>query len=244
MSLGGCIRGSSRLIEAAKDYKYLLNRGYPATSSLNLVVARYQMSRRERSLLLRCVHRDEYSEKILRSIVTKNNLSGSNLLIDLLNVSTTLIAFLEGECLYKCDDGLIRDLGGSRYWKGKKERALEAINMIKEHLATAKPAKIYLVLDRLAPMSSYILKQAMEIFRSSNFDVEGILSERADREIIELSKNLRDITCIVATSDSLILEKADHIYDLAGEIISSANPEKIDKSIYLELYLSQPHVIK
>jgi hypothetical protein len=231
----GCIESSSRIVEAARDYKYLLNRGYPASSSLNIVVTRYRMSRVERSLLLRCVHRDEYVAKVLRSVVSRDTISGSNLLIDLLNVSTTLIAFLEGECLYKCDDGIIRDLGGSRYWRGRRERALEAIDLIRDHLIAVKPVKIYLVLDRLAPMSSEILKNAEKIFRESGFNVEGILADRADKKIIELSRGLEDLIGVVATSDSLILEKADQIYDLAGEIITSIDPGRVDGSIYAEL---------
>jgi hypothetical protein len=231
----GCIESSSRIVEAARDYKYLLNRGYPASSSLNIVVTRYRMSRVERSLLLRCVHRDEYVAKVLRSVVSRDTISGSNLLIDLLNVSTTLIAFLEGECLYKCDDGIIRDLGGSRYWRGRRERALEAIDLIRDHLIAVKPVKIYLVLDRLAPMSCEILKNAEKIFRESGFNVEGILADRADKKIIELSRGLEDLIGVVATSDSLILEKADQIYDLAGEIITSIDPCRVDGSIYAEL---------
>jgi hypothetical protein len=231
----GCIESSSRIVEAARDYKYLLNRGYPASSSLNIVVTRYRMSRVERSLLLRCVHRDEYVAKVLRSVVSRDTISGSNLLIDLLNVSTTLIAFLEGECLYKCDDGIIRDLGGSRYWRGRRERALEAIDLIRDHLIAVKPVKIYLVLDRLAPMSGEILKNAEKIFRESGFNVEGILADRADKKIIELSRGLEDLIGVVATSDSLILEKADQIYDLAGEIITSIDPGRVDGSIYAEL---------
>jgi hypothetical protein len=230
-----CIESSSRIVEAARDYKYLLNRGYPASSSLNIVVTRYRMSRVERSLLLRCVHRDEYVAKVLRSVVSRDTISGSNLLIDLLNVSTTLIAFLEGECLYKCDDGIIRDLGGSRYWRGRRERALEAIDLIRDHLIAVKPVKIYLVLDRLAPMSGEILKNAEKIFRESGFNVEGILADKADKKIIELSRGLEDLIGVVATSDSLILEKADQIYDLAGEIITSIDPGRVDGSIYAEL---------
>jgi hypothetical protein len=231
----GCIESSSRIVEAARDYKYLLNRGYPASSSLNIVVTRYRMSRVERSLLLRCVHRDEYVAKVLRSVVSRDTISGSNLLIDLLNVSTTLIAFLEGECLYKCDDGIIRDLGGSRYWRGRRERALEAIDLIRDHLIAVKPVKIYLVLDRLAPMSGEILKNAEKIFRESGFNLEGILADKADKKIIELSRGLEDLIGVVATSDSLILEKADQIYDLAGEIITSIDPGRVDGSIYAEL---------
>jgi len=231
----GCIESNFRTVEAAKDYKYLLNRGYPASSSLNIVVTRYRMSRVERSLLLRCVHRDEYVAKVLRSAVSREAISGSNLLIDLLNVSTTLIAFLEGECLYKCDDGIIRDLGGSRYWRGRRERALETINLMRDHLIAVKPVNIYLVLDRLAPMSGEILKNAEKIFRESGFNVEGILADRADKKIIELSRGLEDLIGVVATSDSLILEKADQIYDLAGEIITSIDPGRVDRSIYAEL---------
>jgi len=235
MPLRSCMEDRERILEAARDYKYLLNRGYPSASSLDIVVARYQVTRRVRSLLLRCVHRDDYSVRILRSRVSRDWIAGSSLILDMLNVSTTLIALLEGECLYRCDDGIVRDLGGSRYWRGKRGRVTEAIDLILSHLRSPGPRRVYIVLDRLAPMSGSILRQALEAFRGAGLDAEGVLAERADREIIGIHRREGQGSSAVATSDSLILESAERVYDLAGEVAASLNPGLIDDSIYASL---------
>jgi hypothetical protein len=51
-------RGALRreVVEAARDYRFLLDRGYPRKPSLDLVAARYMLDRKEKMLLYRCVH--------------------------------------------------------------------------------------------------------------------------------------------------------------------------------------------
>lgn len=233
MSYGECSRLDHRVLDAVKDYKYLLDRGYPRKPALDLVVSRYLLNRGERSLLLRCVHDSEYSLKILRSSVPDSGVSGAFLIIDLLNVCTTIIAFLEGRCLYLCDDGFVRDLGGSRYWGGREERAVEALELIASYLAIPKPRKIYLVIDREAPMSLSILANAEDIMRSRlSAEIVGIADSRADRRIIDLERSLVGEGSVISTSDSVILEKAGHVYDLAGRIVVSRDRSRINRSIF------------
>lgn len=233
MLSGECRERDSRILEAAIDYKYLLDRGYPAKSSLDLVVSRYSMSRVERSLILRCVHRSTYSQRVSSIIANDQMVRGRDLIVDLLNVSTTLIAYLEGECLYLCDDGFVRDVGGSRYWKGRRSRAGEAIEMICEHISSIKPRAVYVVIDRQASMSSDILNQAVRMLRDKvGVESMGTLADRADREIIELHRKKLAGSSVVSTSDSLVLENVYMAYDLAGRIIMAREPSRIDSSIY------------
>lgn len=233
MLSGECRGRDSRILEAAIDYKYLLDRGYPAKSSLDLIVSRYSMNRVERSLILRCVHRSTYSLRVSSIIANDQMIRGRDLIVDLLNVSTTLIAYLEGECLYLCDDGFVRDVGGSRYWRGRRSRVVEAIEMIRGYISSIKPRSVYIVIDRKAPMSSDILNQAMRILRNEvGVEVMGTLADRADKEIIELHRKRLSGSSVISTSDSLVLENAHIAYDLAGRIIMTRDPSRIDSSIY------------
>ena len=233
MLLEKCSNLDQKVLEAARDYRYLLDRGYPRKPSLDLVVSRYLLSRAERSLLLRCVHDSAYSLKILRSSISNNEIRGIPLIIDLLNVCTTIIAFLEGECLYLCDDGFVRDLGGSRYWRGRKRRVAEAIELIMDHLMLLKPRKIYLVIDRKAPMSLSILAHAEDMMRSTlSVEVSGVVDNKADRRIIDLERSVIGEGGVVATSDAVILERVDRAYDLAGKIAINRDQLRVNRSIY------------
>lgn len=233
MLSGSCSSLDQRILEAARDYRYLLDRGYPRKPSLDLVVSRYLLSKNERSLLLRCVHDSLYSSKILKITVSNNMVSGSPLIIDLLNVCTTLIAFLEGECLYLCDDGFVRDLGGSRYWRGRKEKAVEALRLISEHIMVIKPRSVYLVIDRTAPMSISILTQAEDLMKSTlTGEVVGVADSRADRKIIDLGRSTAGEGGVVSTSDAVILEGVSRAYDLAGRIVAEKDQSRINRSIY------------
>ena len=50
------IKIRSELVEAAKDYKYLIDRGYPTKESLDLVVKRYFLSNIERMIPVSYTH--------------------------------------------------------------------------------------------------------------------------------------------------------------------------------------------
>ncbi len=233
MLLERCSSLDHRIFEAARDYRYLLDRGYPKKTSLDLVVSRYILNRTERSLLLRCVHDSMYASKISRIAVTDSEVTGSPLIVDLLNVCTTIIAFLEGECLYLCDDGFVRDLGGSRYWRGKKEKATEALRLVADHIALISPKNVYLVIDRRAPMSLNILAQAEDLVKSVfPREVIGISESRADRRIIDLQRSMVGEGGVVSTSDALILGEISRAYDLAGRIVIEENRHKINRSLY------------
>lgn len=233
MLLERCSNLDHKILEAARDYRYLLDRGYARKPSLDLVVSRYLLNRTERSLLLRCVHDSKYSSKISRIAITNSEVAGSPLIVDLLNVCTTLIAFLEGECLYLCDDGFVRDLGGSRYWRGKREKAIETLRLVAEHIALISPKSVYLVIDRRAPMSLNILTQAEDLVRKLfPGEVIGIAESRADRRIIDLQRSMAGEGSVVSTSDALILGEASRAYDLAGRIVFRAGQNFINRSLY------------
>ena len=94
--------------EAYIDYKYLLNRNYSRKLALDIVTARYNLSKLERLLLYRCVHSNSEIENINSKISNQKEI-----IIDGYNIALTLISAMNGEEIYLCDDGFIRDLGYS-----------------------------------------------------------------------------------------------------------------------------------
>lgn len=231
----GCEGLEDRILQAALDYRYLLDRGYPPKPSLDLVTSRYSLKASERSLILRCVHESTSSERILRALVRGEELRGWVVVLDLLNVGTTLISLLEGECLYLCDDGVVRDVGGSRYWRGRDHRISEAVQLAAKRLSALEVSEAILVMDRGVSRSKAILASAVEIVGSAGIGVRGILAQKADRELVKVAREAGRSSgspVAVSSSDVLVVRECERIYDLAGDVALSRCPGSVDPSIY------------
>ncbi|MFN3268109.1 MAG: DUF434 domain-containing protein, partial [Zestosphaera sp.] len=120
------------VVEASRDYKYLLSRGYKQKVVLDLVTSRYGLSSIERTLLLRCVHSSRDVEAIRSKRV--DDVKQYPLIIDGYNVLLTLHTVIEDMEVFLCDDGFVRDLRKS-YRKGIDLRILEdTVDLLKKEL--------------------------------------------------------------------------------------------------------------
>ncbi|QKQ99267.1 DUF434 domain-containing protein [Metallosphaera tengchongensis] len=183
------------LREAAIDYRYLLDRGYSGKPSLDIVVSRYGLSREERLFLLRCVH----SKKDVESIGNKFGLE-EPLIVDGYNIGLTLLNALEGDPIYLCDDGFVRDLS-----LGKRKndvRILTILNLLAEYLISFR-LDYWIVLDSQISRSGEIGSR----LRENNINVKVV--NKADKEIITFSGT-------AASNDFVILTKAKKVFDVMG----------------------------
>ncbi len=204
------------LIEAAKDYRYLLDRGYPQKASLNIVSSKYLLSLRERLIIYRCIHSSNYVRSVLsrRGVPQERDL----VVIDGYNVLTTVYSALHGEELYLCDDGFIRDLMGI---KQKASIVVDrdfidiASRILVNHLAGRR---LSIVLDAGVSHSGLLA----QLLRERIYGAEVIAVQRADKELL-----LRSSNGWVASSDALILSGAPRVFDLGGEIARESSPKKI-----------------
>lgn len=208
-----------KVIEAAKDYKYLLNRGYNADVSLNLVSNRYALSKYEKLLLYRCVHDDTTIEMIKLKTVPPSFIKNKEIILDGFNVLLTIVSMLENDYLFVCDDGFVRDLRSlrSRRLLVSNELLKSALGMIKEYVSMLKPSRAIFVLDKQVSWSATLSKVVTNL---TGFTT--ILSDRADKEVIVQSSR-----CIVSSSDIVILLKAPYVFDVAGEIVKLRNYGKV-----------------
>jgi len=194
--------------EACATYKYLLEKGYPEKATLKLVGDRHRLSRVERNCIFRGVMRATVAENRAKKIVTEADVVEQPIAIDWYNVLITVESYLKGVPLFLAEDGVIRDASathGSYRHTAVTDRALEEIMAV---IAMLGPARIDAYLDAPIAFSGLMAERVRERLRDIACPSEVSLAHSADYPL----KNARGI---VATSDSVILEKAPRVLDLA-----------------------------
>jgi len=197
--------------KAAKDFRYLLNRGYPRRAALELVGNRYQLTYDERHLLHRGVFSNEDAGSRREKLVPIKALRGRDLAIDGHNVLITVEAALSGRPLILADDGFIRDISGLSGNFRKSGQTEQAILLILNVLKKAKPHHILFLFD--APISkSGVLAREVR----ARMEREGLSGDARAEPVPE--KTLIGFPGIVATSDTAIIDQSNELIDLAGHI--------------------------
>ena len=193
------------LREAAQDLLYLMDRGYRKEYAIRFVSDHYKLQRWERNALSRVIHPTKYSAETKAKLLQHHDIEGKPISIDGYNVLNTVMAGERGLPLFESTDGIIRDISEVHAsFKLTDETLKTALEIIKETLQL-KPRKIRIYLDAQISKSGILAKK----LREQGADV--ILTKHADKTI------LAD-TNITATSDSILIEQKQKIFDLAGHI--------------------------
>jgi hypothetical protein len=206
------------LRDAAADLTWLLNRGYAPDSALKLVGDRYALVARQRTAVARCVCDDARAERRRRHEVPAAALAGRPVWIDGYNALTTVEAALAGGIILAARDGTFRDMASMHGSYRKVQETRTALELLGGVLAGAGVTEAVWLLDR--PVSnSGRLKQLMEL----------LAAEHGWTWRIELAANpdavLADSAEIVATADSVILDRCAAWFNLARETISAKASE-------------------
>ena len=200
------------LQKAAKDFRYLLNRGYPRKTSLELVGNRYGLTFDERHLLHRGVFSDSDSQSRRRKIIPIEAIKNKDLAVDGHNVLITVEAGLSGRPLILADDGFVRDISGLSGSFKKTEVTEKAILLIVTFLKKWRPRHTLFLFD--APISkSGMLAQELR----SLLQKEGLPGDALAMKVPE--KTLIGFQGVIATSDTGIIDRSEKVLDLAGDII-------------------------
>ncbi|WP_088858308.1 DUF434 domain-containing protein [Thermococcus profundus] len=194
------------LLDAYRDLKYLLNRGYPKKSALKFVGDHYRLPLRGRYLLARCVFPDAWIDEVRRKLLKPEELAGKPLAIDGFNVLITLESLRDGEAIL-CEDGLVRDLK----YQGKyrlNERTSEVIEMTVEALFRLKVSEAIFLYGKNIPKSGEIRKTTEEILQRFGVSGEVRLARNPDFELKSFEN--------VATADTAIIDAVKGVFDLAA----------------------------
>ncbi len=200
------------LQKAAEDFRYLLNRGYPRKTALELVGNRYGLTSDERHLLHRGIFSDADSKSRRKRKIPIERIRNKDLSIDGYNVIITIEAGLSGRPLILGDDGFIRDISGLSGNFKKTERTEEALQLILDIVKRVKPRKTLFLFDSPISMSGELAQEVRDLLKKEN-----LLGDARAVKVPE--KILIGFPGVIATSDTAIIDQSKEVVDLAGDII-------------------------
>ena len=205
------------LRDAARDLCWLLNRGYPADSSLKLVGDRYGLAARQRTAVARSSCSDAQRTRRRLHEATAERVAGRALWLDGYNVLTTVEAALAGGVLLLARDGTYRDMASMHgsYRKVNETRpALELVGRVTEDLAVAE---CVWYLDRPVSNSGRLKKILDQIASGLKIPWRVELVPNPDAILIQSRE-------IVATADSAILDRCQAWFNLARRVVEEHVP--------------------
>ena len=99
----------AKILSAANDARWLMNRGYSAESAITFTSNHYLLTSRQRMAIFRSILNDEDKTTRLKKEILK---PGTEVLIDGLNIIITLETALSHSLVLRGDDGVLRDVAG------------------------------------------------------------------------------------------------------------------------------------
>jgi hypothetical protein len=200
------------LHEAAEDFRFLLNRGYPRKAVLEIVGNRYRLCSDERHLLHRGVFSDADAKSRRNKIVPLDRMPNQNLAIDGYNVIITIEAGLSGRPVILGDDGFIRDISGLSGRFRKTAKTEEALSLIFKVLKKFTPLHSLFLFDAPISRSGLLAEEVRNRMKK-----EGL---PGDAEAVKVPEELLNgFPGLVATSDTAIIDSCAKAVDLAGHIL-------------------------
>lgn len=209
------MREFEALSPAIRDYRLLLDRGYPVKATLKLVGDRYRLAREARTILFRGIADGRKSGLIQERIITALPEEPS-LAVDVYNVLYTLVNYRKGRPLFIATDGLLRDAGGLHGRIPDGGALDEALRLLTAALAALKPSRLALYLDAPVSGSGDLASQLRRLCRGAG--IAGNLTVEALPSADPAVRSWAGTACITADS-AIALKAASPTFDLARRIL-------------------------
>jgi len=209
---------------AVGECSWLLTRGYAEPSALKLVGDHHNLTSRQRMAVRRAACPDAALVERGRKRIGPDGLAGRALAIDGYNVLITIEAALSGGLVFIGRDGCYRDLASVHGTYRKVEETIPAVELIFACVTELAPAQVTLLLDRPVANSGRLrgLIEERVTAAGTEGDAPVVWSiELADRPDAVLS----EFHGVVASSDSIILDRCHAWIDLAAHIIDDRLPK-------------------
>ncbi|MBC7113083.1 MAG: DUF434 domain-containing protein [Candidatus Methanomethyliales bacterium] len=197
--------------DAIQDLRYLLNRGYPRSSAVKFVGDRYLLDKTQRLLLYRGVFPDDIANMHRSKLVGPERVLGSRLSVDGFNVLWTVLSAMRGDPVYICDDGLIRDLSGI-HGSVEGRQISEPLEIIVSTVSSLRPREVFFFFDKSISRSGEIAGEVRRLISHYQLIGNAATVPSPDHAVLTSGE-------IIATSDSVVADKAPSLFDLAGYII-------------------------
>ena len=207
------MNSENNLHDASCDLRFLLNRGYRRKGALDFVGNRYLLDADERNFLQRTVFSNKKSQLRRSKIIPISRIKNKTLLIDGYNVLITTESICSGddESVVICDDGVLRDVNAV-FGKYKcKKTTKKALNSIIALIKIYKPQNVRFFYDSPVSFSGELAKITQQIMEAHEVPGSAETLPNVDYELVKLSQNLEGV---VASSDSVIMDKIYQMVDI------------------------------
>lgn len=201
-----------RLQAAVGDYSWLLSRGYAEPSAIKIVGDRYALDKRQRMAVVRTSCTDAAREVRQSKQLGPDEIAGQPLWIDGFNLLTTIEVALSGGVVLASRDGCYRDIAGVHGTYRKVEETHPAIELAGDCLVRLGPAGIVWFLDSPVGNSGRLNLILLEIAAHRGWNWSVNVVPNPDASLIATD-------AVVATADSIILDRCRHWFNLAGQVI-------------------------
>lgn len=217
MTLQGDSQESGKLRKAAADLRYLLNyltsKGYQKRSVVRLVGDRYLLDKSQRHLLYRSICSEEEARARKAKLVSLPQVQGSRLAIDGYNVLITIESAIAGKTIILSDDGLVRDIAGVFGRYKTTPTTYQALELIFEALKEGQPETALFFLDSPISMSGELAASIRRMLKEKGLAGDARAVDGPGKELLEYGQ-------VIASSDSILIDRAEKVFDLAGYVIS------------------------
>ena len=205
------------LRRASGETWWLLDRGYAIRSTLALVGDRHALTQRQRLAIARSACAATDRDRRVAHHRPIRELQGAEVWIDGYNLLISLESALSGGVILFGRDGCYRDLASLHGTYRMVSETERAIGIIGESLATFGCWRCRWLLDRPVSNSGRLRELLLEIARARGWNWQVDLEFSPDTVLAKCS-------AIVATSDSIVLDRCAAWANLAREIIAGSIP--------------------
>jgi hypothetical protein len=204
-----------RMRAPAEEIVWLLGRGYPLATAIDVVGNHHQLEARQRLALGRMLCSPEQRQKRQARALERTAARGRTLLIDGFNLIITIEVALSGGLILDCADGTVRDLAGLRGTYHPVTETDGALDLIGHELASIAPAR-RVFLD--APVSNSGRLRARILDRAQHWPFP------LDAEVVPNPDAILARADNAVTSDSTILDRCGSWLNLARFIVDRHIP--------------------
>ncbi len=179
---------------------------------------RFALIDRQRLCLQRCACSDQALAGRKSREVGRAGIEGAVLWVDGLNVVTTVEAALAGGVILGGRDGCFRDMAGMHGHYKRVTETLPAIRLAGQTLAGLRPSEVVWLLDKPVSNSGRLAGWIRETAAEHGWNWRVELVPNPDPVLAASTE-------IVATADSVILDRCARWFNLARAIVTEQVPQ-------------------
>lgn len=206
------------LQDATRDLSWLRTRGYADPSAIKLVGDRYQLRGRQRVAVTRCACSDSARDDRGSREYEPKAMVARPLVIDGLNVITTIEVALAGGVLLLGRDACIRDMASFHGNYRLVQETERAVAILVDVVESMSPSTVMVYIDRPVSNSGRLAEIIRTTAAAKGSDLQAVTADRVD-------ETLKASTAVVATADSAILDACDDWLNLARTAIEQRRAE-------------------